>query len=470
MGSNSTVSRGRRKAPVWAASALTIATLLLLPLLIHLDGQTHANWQQFLGRFHPLAVHLPIGIILTVPLLEIAARFRPGLREAAAFMLALAIFACISAVTLGFLLAHGSGVSGAMVTRHMWGGIWLTIGVLVCFLVRPLWISGRSPFLYPALLGCVVVLLGWASHQGGSLTHGKNYLTEFLPAHLKQWVGLKPAKEQLVAGSFYAERLKPILDSNCYACHSAAKTKGGLQLDSYALMMEGGRDGVVIIPGHPEKSLLFQRITLPPEDQKSMPAEGKPPLKPEEIAWIMAWILQGASPSAKTLAGVTLPEVALPLRPVADYSGLIDQIVQIEKTQSISLAPVSKNYQDGLILNAASAGSKFTDAQLAQLGKFAPYIVEAELGRTSVTDASFDTLAKFTNLRALHLEDTAVTGKELGKLSNLSQLTYLNLTGTKVTGTAIAQIASMKNLRHLYLYNTPAQPISTTVSPTKSPL
>ena len=43
---------------------------------------------------------------------------------------------------------------------------------------------------------------------------------------------------------------------------------------------------------------------------------------------------------------------------------------------------------------------------LAQFQKFAPYIVEAELGRTAVTDASFDTLKQFTHLRALHLEET----------------------------------------------------------------
>jgi hypothetical protein len=43
-------------------------------------------------------------------------------------------------------------------------------------------------------------------------------------------------------------------------------------------------------------------------------------------------------------------------------------------------------------------------------------IVEAELGRTAVTDASFDTLKQFTHLRALHLEETRVTGDGLASL------------------------------------------------------
>ena len=101
---------------------------------------------------------------------------------------------------------------------------------------------------------------------------------------------------------------------------------------------------------------------------------------------------------------------------------------------------------------------KFGDAQLAGLVRFAPYIVEAELGRTSVTDGCFTTLEKFNHLRALHLEGTSITGAGLPKLGQLPQLTYVNLSGTQVTQAAVAPLTSMKNLRHLYLYNTPAQP------------
>jgi Leucine-rich repeat (LRR) protein len=120
--------------------------------------------------------------------------------------------------------------------------------------------------------------------------------------------------------------------------------------------------------------------------------------------------------------------------------------------------PVSGNPEDGLILFTVDAAGSFGDAQLAQFQKFAPYIVEAELGRTAVTDASFDTLKQFTHLRALHLEETHVTGDGLAKLAPLSRLTYLNLSGTQVTEEAARPLSSMKNLRHLYLYNTPAQP------------
>ena len=75
-----------------------------------------------------------------------------------------------------------------------------------------------------------------------------------------------------------------------------------------------------------------------------------------------------------------------------------------------------------------------------------------------MSDESFDTLSKFTNLRALHLEGTAITGRDLAKLSSLSQLTYLNLSGTKVTRETLLPLTAMPGLHHIYLFDTPAEP------------
>ena len=438
----------------WIASLVFSVGLALLPWLIKLDGKPHADWQQFIGRFHPLVVHLPIGFLLLVPVLEIAGIFRPSLREAAGFVLGLAFAGAVLALTLGVLLAYGGGNAGTLVTRHMAGGIALTIGLLLCSLTRPWWIERNVPIFYPALLACMIPLLFWTADQGGSITRGSNYLTAYMPATLKRLtLTVSPS-------SFYAMHVNPIFDSNCATCHGAAKSHGGLRLDSFELLMKGGKDGPVIVAGDAEKSLLMQRITLPSDHKQFMPAEGRPPLRAEEIALIKAWIQQGASPTAVTLAGISTGDdrAELPLQPVGDYSALMQEIRQMQQMQGAKLTPVSGHPEDGLILFTVDAAGSFGDAQLAQFQKFAPYIVEAELGRTAVTDASFDTLKQFTHLRALHLEETHVTGDGLAKLAPLSRLTYLNLSGTQVTEEAARPLSSMKNLRHLYLYNTPAQP------------
>ena len=453
--------RANRKA--WIAVGILSLFLLLLPEIIKLDGKPHADWLQFVGRFHPLAVHLPIGLIVLVTVLEIVGRFRPALRETAGFVLALASAACIGTLILGYLLAYGSGDTGSIVLRHMWGGIALAIGLLLCLLARPALSAGGSARVYPALLGYVMLALLWTAHQGGSLTHGADYLTRYMPAPLKRFAALGAVRVAVpYPDSFYAKHIHPILESNCVACHGAGKTEGGLRLDSYEALMKGGKDGPVVVRRDAEKSVLIARVTLPAGDPHAMPAEGRPPLKPVEIAWIGAWIRAGASPSDRDVAGVVIPaeQHDPPPEPVGDYSKWADEIDRMRHSQGAKLLPVSAKPSDGLILNTVDVAPAFGDAQLAQFEKFAPYIVEANLARTAITDTSFDVLARFTHLRALHLEGTAITGNGLARLTALSRLNYLNLSETRVTTASLAPLKSMSNLRHLYVFNTPAQPAS----------
>ena len=190
-----------------------------------------------------------------------------------------------------------------------------------------------------------------------------------------------------------------------------------------------------------------------------MPAEGRTPLTPDEIKMIRAWITAGASSTAATIPGFAAAAQSSepPPQPVGDYSALMPEIQRMQQQQGAKLVPVSAKPSDGLILRTVDIASTFNDAQLAQFQKFAPYIVEAELSRTTVTDAGFDTLRTFAHLRSLHLDGTAITGSGLAKLAPLKQLTYLNLSNTHLTAQAAATLKSMPQLRRVYLFNTPAE-------------
>jgi uncharacterized membrane protein len=452
--------RARLIPRVWIGVACVCISVLLLPLFFPLDGKPHADWLQFLGRFHPLVVHLPIGLIVVLPLVEFAGTRRQSFREAGGFLLQISLGACVVSIFFGFLLAYGSGEMGTTVTRHMRGGILLVIELSLCLAVRSSWRRAGRSRLYVTLLTVVLVTLGWTAHQGGSLTHGGDYLTRYMPSPLKRI--LAPSAVSSHPNSFFARHIYPVLDTKCVACHGTNKEQGGLRLDSYESLMVGGKDGIVIAPRNPERSLLLQKVTLPPTDPHFMPAEGRTPLTPEEIARIRAWVVEGAPPDATSVPGVFIAEdqeQAPP--PVGDYSAFMAEIRQMQQSPGAKLVPVSADPSDGLILRTADIAGTFDDAQLRKFQRFAPFIVEAELARTTVTDAGVETLVQFKNLRALHLEGTAVSGQTLGKLSTLSQLTYLNLSGTKVTSGAVAPLKLDANLRHLYLFNTPAEPAPT---------
>ena len=98
----------------------------------------------FFGRFHPMAIHLPIGLLVLVPVLEIAGKRRPALREAAGFVLAIAFLACLARA--------GSGSCWPMAAASQvraFRGTWPAAShspsqFSLCLLARPRW-SWRKP-------------------------------------------------------------------------------------------------------------------------------------------------------------------------------------------------------------------------------------------------------------------------------------------------------------------------------------
>jgi len=88
---------------------------------------------------------------------------------------------------------------------------------------------------------------------------------------------------------FFESKIRPLLSKNCYACHTGAAS-GGLRLDSREALLKGGKDGVVVVPGHPESSLLVSALHY--NSALRMPPPG--PLAAEEVAAIEQWVKDGA--------------------------------------------------------------------------------------------------------------------------------------------------------------------------------
>jgi uncharacterized membrane protein len=453
--------------------------ILLWPLLRAApDGLQHGDLTQFIGRFHPLVVHVPIAFLLLVPLLECAGLVPRWnrVRESAEFVLTLAVISALVAVFLGWLLAWSGGYEGPVVTSHMWGGFSLAAAVLLCFLLRA-W----DKRVYAAALLLTLVLLAWTADKGAKLTHGDTFMTKYMPGKLRRLLHVPavPGKTQPLhpasvtsanvkstipnpagapSATFFAARVAPIFEAKCSGCHNAQKRKGKLQLDSFENVMRGGKDGKVVKPGDPQHSELFRRINLSPDEKDFMPTDGKPPLTTSEIKVIELWITSGASSSLPAIEVHGAPPLlaseqpALPL--TRDYRPQLPLITSLEHELGVRLVPRSRNPQDGLILRTVSAPDRCDDAAVARLKVIGMLIVDAELARTKITDAGLKTLAAFSNLRTVDLAHTAVTSAGVPILAHLNHLESLNLTATAVDDAGVAALRRKQTLKRLYLFET----------------
>ena len=468
----------RFKSILCGVGLFTVLTLLFAVLKAPPDGTERGEWSQFVGRFHPLAVHLPIALVLLVAVLECASLFRAGkhLRTSAGFVLALAAASALVAVFLGWMLGRSGGYEGALVTRHMWGGISLAAALVLCCGIRG-W-NGKG---YGIALFATVCLMAWTSDQGGKLTHGEGFLTEHMPAKLRALLGVAPlAKRHLAPNSavssasnlsdaslstpaqvsvaFFASRVAPIFDDKCVQCHGPEKKKGKLRLDTFDYVMHGSKDGAVVKPGDARNSELYRRVTLPRDNKDAMPAEGKPGLTASELKVIEFWIVAGATESLATekVNAAPPPPSAKPVLPslAGDYRPRLSQIAGLETQLGVRLIPRSQNPRDGLILRTVSAPERCTDSVLTALKPIADLIVDAELSRTKLTDEGVKMLGGFANLHSLDLSHTAVTSRGLASLTNLSKLESLNLTATDVDEEGVLPFRRKPGLRHLYLFAT----------------
>lgn len=98
----------------------------------------------------------------------------------------------------------------------------------------------------------------------------------------------------------YNFQVRPILSDKCYACHGpdANKREADLRLDieeeAYKALKDNP-DAHAIVPGKPELSEVYLRISSADTSIRMPPASGNlPALTPEEIAIIKTWIAEGA--------------------------------------------------------------------------------------------------------------------------------------------------------------------------------
>jgi uncharacterized membrane protein/mono/diheme cytochrome c family protein len=341
---------------IWVITLLLIVGfvigLIVFPPLYDSPKEEVSSNILFVGRFHPILLHLPVGALGLLCLMELLCLTRRGeesLGAGALLTLLVGSAGSVLAVLAGIMLSREGGYQGGNFTLHQTLALVGTAGVLLALVIRIYAMGQGSRELmhaYRAVFFGSFGLMGLGAHFGGNMSHGSKFLTEHAPEPLKsQMIAMekrmlsfveKPKAEEPAAASeppapvptpnpvpavvipsptpvpptvpatpvgdeklVFQHVILPIFESKCNKCHGEEKQKGELRLDTYEFTMQGGENGDNIVAGKPANSLTMQRIDLPEDDDEHMPPEGKDQLTPAETAAIRYWIQAGASATQK---------------------------------------------------------------------------------------------------------------------------------------------------------------------------
>ena len=317
-----------------------------------------------------------------------------------------------------------------------------------------------------------------AGHQGGSLTHGPEFLTEHLPRPLAALARLGggaagPRIANADSALVYDDLVAPILAQRCTSCHGAAQAKGGLRAAHGRGAVRGGDERARgSWPASPEESDLLRRVTLPPGHDDAMPPAGARPLGVGETELLRWWIANGASTTQRVgrrrrdpLGGGDASSRGSPGRARRGDRA---------STRSSARPPTGARWPRFaargsassrwprtcalLHVTAVNVRGAFDDERLRALLPVAAQVTWLDLSGTRVTDAGLATLARMPNLTRLSLGNTAVGDAGLRHLAGLARLENLNLYGTRVSDAGLDALRALGALRVVYLWGTRVTP------------
>lgn len=421
------------------------------------------NFHLFLGRFHPLVLHLPIGILAAVFVLELAAwRGKlKALQVAVPFLLKLAALTAFVSAALGYMLAKSGDYDPQLVDWHQWSGFALVVATVALLIVRQR--DQATPAVYRGVLLTTAGLLGLTGHLGGSLTHGSGYLMTYFPGTPTQTVSdwtLPDSIQTVDEARVFDDLIMPLVTNRCGECHSPEKQKGELTLTTKAGWDAGGSEGPLLVAGDAFSSLFFRRIILPRDHEEAMPPEGKRALTAEEVALLGWWINEGAAYDSRVADLSPDPTVAAALETLRPTNPLL--LLDIDSPSPSRLEALRA---EGIPVAQLAEAEPFVSVRLThrsdidgdllkRLQPVADQVTELYLGHSNVDDNLLSELGTFKHLQRLHVENTAITDDGLRNLEALPYLASLNLYGTAITDAGLEHVAALPHLKDLYVWQT----------------
>lgn len=423
------------------------------------------------GRMHPMVLHLPIGLLVGLGLMEFSAvRKRSG--PAARGWYLLAAVTAFAAAASGWRLHEEDGYAASQVMEwHEWVGI----ATMAAAIASCVWRYRGKVKQARWFLAVACLLLLPTGHLGAEMTHGKGFLFEPLEQEAEADAPYildlhEAALEEGPLMANYTDHIAPLLKARCNRCHGSRKVKGKLRLDTPEHILVGGEGGAVLGETS-EDAELYRRLLLPLEHDDHMPPESKTQLRLPEVDLLRRWLDAGA-PFEE---GFALGDEDL-----LDPTGADDSIPEEASTEEAKTDHVDPGYRLGLsvleeaLVHAQTVGSETTRLVVS----FAPiasdvddafaaclleplllHIEDLSLAGTAIDGSILATIARMPALRRLDLGGTAITTDSLAHLRDHESLETLVLQGTAVDVEAQTVFTTLPTLKSLSLWATPITPV-----------
>ncbi len=424
----------------------------------------------FLGRFHVLALHLPIGMVLLTAIVHWLSRGTKNnvLQQVLPLLWGCTALSALVTVILGLLHFGEGSFTGPSASAHRFWGISFALGAQVVW-----FLSVFNVAIYRQWGGWLTLLLlvtvTVTGHHGGNLTHGSTYLVEYAPQPVRKLVGLeerRPVVTDILQADPWHDIVSPMLQSRCINCHNPDKQRGQLDMSSLDALLVGGESGAVVLSGNAAGSELYKRITLPESHENFMPAEGKTPLSADQVA-ILGWWIDSGLPSETSLSAMALDEVIMPLlaielglapaRVVAleeNYALVAQDLIEQLVNSGWLVRKVSQE-SNGLIVSINAIGQPVSRDMLTLLGEASGSIVELNLASTGMNDELLAMISDMPVLESLNLSNNGITDEGLAMVSGFSNLETINLYGNPaITDAGLSDLQGLESLASVYLWGT----------------
>lgn len=398
---------------------------------------------EYLGKFHPVILHLPIGALyLTFCLVLLQKFFNTNYTIPVRFGLLFSFAFSVISALLGYFLYLGDDFSGDLIELHMWLGISTTI-----FIGILLWMHKTSTYLkyFDIFFLITIILLSVTGHFGGQITHGKDYLK--IPEFSQPSV-----KTSVDSINVFSSVVMPVLENKCVKCHNPNKYKGGLMMHSQEAILKGGERGPLFVSFDPNSSRLYNYPKLPMNDKLHMPPEGNSQLTENEVEILRIWIEGGGQfdKFSKTesfneldkeiLTSFFPNEIKVDPPRKQDLEKLIELGFRLERNS------ISNNY-----IEAKFLGDKLSSKHMSALRSVKSQLIKLDLSNSNFNDRFLSKLSSFENLKYLKINDTEITDKGLSYIG--SSVKSLNLNNNDIGLNSVKILLENSNLKTVYLWN-----------------